>query len=124
MTPDPSSHRASPCAPICASFSSWRDPYQQAGRPALSRLRRRGSPGFSRSCDQLLVGEATANRRAEQAGEPVKRVAAHVAVMEAERELANVAVQMLGADVMERPENAALEDGKDALHAVRGYIVA
>lgn len=33
------------------------------------------------SCDQLLIGEATANRRAEQAGEPLHCVAAHAATL-------------------------------------------
>ena len=78
----------------------------------------------SQSCDQLLIGEATANRRAEQAGKPLHRVATHVPVIEAERELANVAVKMLRADVVERPNDTALEDGKDALDAVRGHVVA
>src|SRR5574338_1627240 len=124
MTPSPSSHRASPCGPICASFSSRRGPYPQADRTAPCRSRRRLSGGFSRSCDQLRIGEATANRRAEQAGEPLHGVAAHVAVVEAEGELADVADKVLGADVVIGADQATLEDRKDALHAVRGYAVA
>src|SRR5690242_18624432 len=76
------------------------------------------------SCGQLLVGEATANGGVEHAGEALQGVALHVPVIEAERELANVAAQMLCADVVIGADQAPLEDGKDAFHAVRGHVVA
>jgi hypothetical protein len=75
-------------------------------------LRFEASVLVNASCDQLRIGEATANRRAEQAGEPVERVAAHVAVIQPERELANVAVQMLGADVVNVPTMPRLRTAK------------
>ena len=47
-----------------------------------------------------------------------------VAFIEPERELINVAVQMLRADMVERAVNAALKNGKDAFDAVCRHVVA
>jgi len=97
-------------------------PYRQADRQKRGPSPRRESHGSYQSCDQVLVGEATTERRAKQAGEAVKRVAAHVAITEAKGKLADIAVQMLRAGMVINTVDATLEDSKHALDAVGGHI--
>ena len=97
-------------------------PCRQVGRQKRGPSQRREFRVFYQSCDQVLVSEATAKRRAEQAGEAVKRVAAHIAITEPKGKLANITVQVFRAGVVIDTVNAALEDGKNALNTIRGYI--
>lgn len=84
MTPH---HLERPSSPLASRGERFSLP------PALCRqggMRKRGQSqrpewrGFSRSCDQVLVGEALAYGGGEQTGETVQRVAAHVAIAKAE----------------------------------------
>ena len=52
------------------------------------------------SCDQLRVGDAPPDRRAEQTLKALHGVVAHIAVTEPESELPNIAMQVLGAGVV------------------------
>ena len=97
-------------------------PYRQADKQKRGPSPRRGFCEFYRSCDQVLVGEAATERRAEQAGEAVKRVAADITVTEPKGELADIAVQVLRRGVVIDAVNAALENREHALDAVRGDI--
>src|SRR5947209_3689278 len=62
------------------------------------------------SCDQRLVSQALARNTVNEAVEPLQRVTGHVAVVEPERELVNVAAKMLRAGVVVDADQAALED--------------
>src|SRR5690606_4298275 len=73
------------------------------------------------SLDQRLVGEPLADGAGRQAAQPLQRVALHVAVVEAERELINVTAKVLLAGVVIDADDAALEHGKGAFDAVGGH---
>lgn len=98
---------------------------RQSIRMSTSVYSRGGICGLDRfSCGQILIGETATNGRAEHTGEPFHRMMAHVAVIEAEGELVDVAVQMLGAGVMINADQAPLHHRKDALDPVRGDVAA
>jgi hypothetical protein len=76
------------------------------------------------SLGQPLIGKPLPSRPVHEAIQPLQSVALHVAVIETEGELVNVSTEMLRAGVMVDANQAALENGEDALNSVRGYIVA
>lgn len=76
------------------------------------------------SCDQLFVGDATANRRGDKAIEARQRVTAHVAVIEPKRKLVDVTPKMLGAGMVIHPMQATFEHRPNALNAVSRHPVA
>jgi hypothetical protein len=70
------------------------------------------------SCDQILVGQPLASRAVNEAVEPQQRVPRHIAFVEAESELVNVATEMLRADMMEGAIDAALQNCPNRFDAV------
>ena len=81
-------------------------------------------PSVVRSCDQLRVGDAPPNGRAEQALKALHGVVAHVAITKPESELSDIAMQMLGAGVVIDAVQSALEQREHALNTVRRHIAA
>src|SRR4051812_48703703 len=95
-------------------------PYRRSPPPPLA------ASGFSAdpSCDQRLVGKTLAGSPGDEAIEPGQRVQFDVALVQPERELVNVAVQVLWAGMMVDADDAAFEDREDALDAVGRHAVA
>ena len=76
------------------------------------------------SCDQLFVGDATANRRGDKAVKARERVTADVAVIESKSKLVDVAPKVLGAGMVIYPMQTTFEHGPNALNAVSRHPVA
>src|SRR5215218_3204879 len=95
-------------------------PYRRSPPPPLA------ASGFSAdpSCDQRLVGKTLAGSPGDEAIEPGQRVQVDVALVQPERELVNVAAQVLWAGMMVDADDAAFEDREDALDAVGRHAVA
>lgn len=70
------------------------------------------------SCDQLLIGDATAYRCRNHAVEAIKRLPSYVAIIEPKSKLVDVAPEMLWAGVVIHPMQATLEECPNALNAV------
>ena len=70
------------------------------------------------SCDQLFVGDATANRRGDKAIEARERVTAHVAVIEPKSKLVDVAPKVLRAGMVIHAMQTALEHRPNTLNAI------
>jgi hypothetical protein len=70
--------------------------------------------------NQRLVGQSLIGHAVDEAVQPVKRGPRHVAVIQTERELIDIAAGVLWRDVVVDADDAALQHGKGALHAVRG----
>ena len=86
-------------------------------------------PSFDRASwphlvDKGFVGQALARNAVNEAIEPLHRVALHVALIQAERELVNVATKVLLAGVVVDADQAALHDREHAFDAVGGHAVA
>ena len=77
-----------------------------------------------RSLDQTFVGEPLARHAINEAVEPRQGMVLDVSFIEPEGKLVNVAGKVLWAGVMIDANQAALENGEDALNPVRGYAVA
>src|SRR5579863_2700642 len=77
-----------------------------------------------RSSDPILVGEPLPHNSCHEAVQPLQGMPLHVALIEAERELVNVAVQVLIAGVVVDAVQTALQDRPDAFHAVRRDAIA
>src|SRR5437868_4655149 len=76
------------------------------------------------SCSQPFVRQALASRSFHEAIKARESVVLHIALIEPEGELINVAAKMLGARMMVDADQPALENGKDALNAVRRNIIS
>jgi hypothetical protein len=76
------------------------------------------------SLNERLVCEPLARRAIYEAFDPRQGVVLDVALIQPERKFVNVAVQMLRAGVMIDANQAALQDGKDALDPVRCHVFA
>lgn len=111
----------SPCGgvPVSSRACSW----ASGDRPEHGLQSRPRLAGFS-SCDQLRVSDATANRRGDHAVEPVERQALHVSVIEPERELVDVAPDVLRAGVVIDAMQPAFQDSPHAFDAVRRHAIA
>ena len=75
------------------------------------------------SCCQFLVGEMLSNYRNYERIQPLQGVTAHVADVQAERELIHVAVQVLLGNLMVDAVHSALEHSPDGFNAVRADSV-
>src|ERR1035437_6599904 len=75
------------------------------------------------SCCQFLIGEMLSNYRNHEAIETLKRVAFHVADVQAESELIHVAMQVFFRDLVVNAIYAALENSPDAFNAVRADAI-
>ena len=56
--------------------------------------------------------------------QPIKRVAFHVAIVQPERELVDVAAKVFRAGVMINAVKPTLQNGENAFHAVRRHVIA
>ena len=99
-----------------------------ADRP---RLCRRWHPGpscdrasWARLVDESFVGQALPGNSVNEAVEPLHRMTLYVALIQAERELVNVAAKVFLAGVMIDTDQSALHDREHAFHAVRGHVIA
>src|SRR3954447_11141965 len=110
--------------------ASWPVPTSVSGGSAAPYRRSLPPPsaasGFSAdpSCDQRLVCQPLAGCSGDEAVQPGQCVQLDVAFVQPERELVNVAAQMLRAGMMIDAENAALHDREDALDAVGCHVAA
>lgn len=77
-----------------------------------------------RSRDQRLVGQALASNAVNEAAKPVQRVTGHVAVIEPERELIDVAADVFWAGVVVDADQAPLKHREHGLNAVRSHAIA
>src|SRR3954447_10976303 len=108
--------------------ASWPVPTSVSGGSAAPYRRSLPPPsaasGFSAdpSCDQRLVCQPLAGCSGDEAVQPGQCVQLDVAFVQPERELVNVAAQMLRAGMMIDAENAALHDREDALDAVGCHV--
>ncbi len=68
--------------------------------------------------DQLTVGQPPAADAIHKRIEALRRVPAHIAVIQAEREFVDVPARVLRADVVERANNPALEHGPNRFDSV------
>src|SRR5579864_4726941 len=75
------------------------------------------------SSDQILVGEPLPRNACHEAVQPLKGVPLHVALIEPERELVYIAMQVLVAGVVIDAVQPALQNGPDALDAVRRHAI-
>lgn len=71
------------------------------------------------SCDQILIGDATASGCENKAIEPLQSVIFHIAKIKAKRELVNVTVQMLLTRVMVNAIQTAFQNRPNTLNRVR-----
>jgi len=113
---------------ICASLPSFASSrlltWVLAGRPApYLRWPPVPSAALGYSFDQVPVSEPLPGRVLYEAVEPIEGVPRHIALVEPESELVNVAAKMLRADVMERAVNPALQDGPDALDPIGCHVI-
>src|ERR1700746_2568239 len=76
------------------------------------------------SCDQIRVGQALPGRAVHKAVEAQQGTPRHIAFVEPESELVNVAAQMLRADVVEGAVDASLQDRPYAFDAVDRDVIA
>src|SRR3990167_8571315 len=89
--------------------------------PCLQRGRVHREPSVS--CDQFLVGDAALGGCGDQVIQALEGVALHVALVQAESELAHVPAKVLFAGVVIDAMQAALEDRPQAFDAVGVYVV-
>jgi hypothetical protein len=75
------------------------------------------------SSDQILVGESLPRNTSHEAVQPMQGVPLYVALVEAKRELVNIAMQVLVAGVVIDAVQTALQHRPDALNAVRRHAV-
>src|SRR5436190_13971093 len=113
-------------SPYYASLSlPWSPPLAYAPKP--NRQSCLGFPAVwvrSHSSDQILIGQPLASRAVDEAFQAAQRMPLHVAFIQAERELVNVAMQVLVAGVVIDAMQAALENCQNAFDAVRRHAVA
>ena len=75
------------------------------------------------SCCQFLVGEMLSNYRNYERVQPLQGVTAHIADIQAKRELVHIAMQVLLGNLMVNAVHSALEHGPDGFNAVRADSV-
>ena len=68
--------------------------------------------------DQPLVRETFSAGVVDETVQPLKRVSLHVAIVQPERELIDVALEVFRAGVVVDAMKPALQDGPDTLYAV------
>jgi len=119
---DPAHVISAPCSDavrVSSRACSW----ASGDRPAPTRPHGSALPVLSgRSCCQRLVGNATSSRRHDEAIQPLKGLALHVAVIQAEGELVDVAAKVLAAGVVIDANDAPFHDRENAFNAVRGDV--
>src|SRR5208282_3905356 len=81
------------------------------------------NPRFGVSCCQFLVGEMLSNYRNYERVQPLQGVTAHVADVKAERELIDIAMQVLLGNLMVNAVHSAFEHSPYAFDAVRAHAV-
>src|SRR4051812_27934414 len=79
---------------------------------------------WSYSSDQILVGQPFASRAINEAVNALRSVPLHIAFVQAESELIDVAVRMLWADMVKCAVNAALENGEETFDTVRRHVAS
>jgi len=75
------------------------------------------------SCGQPFIGQPLADYGQHKAVQPLQGVTAHVADVQAERELVHIAMQVLLGNLMINAIHAALEHSPDGFNAVRADAV-
>src|SRR3990170_2950484 len=117
MTPVELSSSGGPASwPVCSLASVYRtEPCPRCG-PA-----RRSA---SCSLRQRLVGDPLTDSRMHKTIEPFHRVPLHVSIVEAKRELVDVAAQVLAAGVMVDAMHTTLEQRPHAFDAVGAHVAA
>jgi hypothetical protein len=78
----------------------------------------------ARPLDQRLVSQTLSGHAINEAIEPSKRVVFHVAFVQAEGKFIDIAAKVLLTRMMINADDAALENGEDAFHPVRGHIAS
>src|SRR5579864_100358 len=106
------------CAPASSPSSSGRG----QGRPVLGQ--RSGLVSWAASCGQFLVGDPALGRGSDQAVQPLEGMALHVALVQSEGELVDVAAKVLVAGVVVDAVQSALEDRPHGFNAVRMDAIA
>jgi len=110
----------SPCGVSSSPSSAWPSYYRPA--PRLQWHRAPLAP--SSSCRQRLVSDTPSDRRINKTGQPIQRMALHLAVIQAEGELVDIAAQVLDAGMVVDAMQAALHHGPHALNTVRMDLTA
>src|SRR5260370_30794984 len=109
--------------PLCAFLPPWISALDDTPKPSAQWRSVLAAVSDYPSSDQILVGEPLSRNAHHEAFQPLQRVALHIALIEPECELINVAAEMLWADVMERAVDAALQHRPNALDAVCRHAV-
>lgn len=109
---------------LASSFYAASSAWPSSDRPAQRPQWHPAPLGPSSSCRQRPVGDAPPDRGINEAGQPIQRVPLDFPIVQTERELVDVAAQVLLAGMVIDAVQAALHHGPHAFNAVRADAFA